>query len=110
MRKECANHSDVTFEQYCAWCRAGGGDELFIEANFYDTYEEEFPGELRMELSEHKRRLELYTTRQQYLRDRDDRLELVREGCTELYEHYEEHFKKKIREFEANVAAIKRRL
>ena len=110
MWKACANHSDVTFEEYCAWCRAGGGDEWFDEENFYDTYEEEFPEELRLELATHERLLELYTTRQQYLRDRDERLELVREGRTELYERYEEHFDRKIREFEANVAAIKRRV
>ena len=29
MRQQCEEHSDVTFEQYCAWCLAGGGDEWF---------------------------------------------------------------------------------
>ena len=111
MRRSCDNHSDVTFDEYCAWCRNGGGDEWFQEENFYDTYEEEVPGELGgCELSENQRLLELYTTRLQYLRNRDDRLALVRDGRTELYEHYEQHFEQKIREFEANVAAIKRRL
>ena len=110
MREACANHSDVTFEEYCAWCRNGGGDEWSNEENFYDTYEEEFPDELLCELQTFERHLELYTTRLQYLRDRDDRLALVREGRTDLYEHYEEHFDGKIREFEANIAAIKRRL
>ena len=80
------------------------------EGNFYDTYEEEFPGELRIELSEHRRLLELYTQRLQYLLARDDRLELVRAGQTDLYEQYEEHFNKKIRELRANIAAIERRV
>ena len=29
MRNACANHSDVTFEQYFLWCVLGGGDEWF---------------------------------------------------------------------------------
>ena len=80
------------------------------EGNFYDTYDEEFPGELHIELAEHKRLLELYTQRLQYLLARDDRLELVRAGQTDLYEQYEEHFNKKIRELRANIAAIERRV
>ena len=31
MRQQCEGHSDVTFEQYCEWCLAGGGDEWFQE-------------------------------------------------------------------------------
>ncbi len=133
MRQQCEGHSDVTFEQYCEWCLAGGGDEWFQEdeamedeqedemepevggsaplgANFYDTYEEEYPGELHYELATFKRRLELYTTRLHLLRGRDPRLELVRDGHTHMYEEYEQHFLGKIREFEANVAALERRL
>ena len=33
-----------------------------------------------------------------------------REGRTDLSEQYEQHFEKKIRDSEANIAAIKRRL
>ena len=54
--------------------------------------------------------MELYTQRLQYLLARDDRLELVRAGQTDLYEQYEEHFNKKIRELRANIAAIERRV
>ena len=28
IKKECED-SDTTFEEYCSWCRQGGGDEWF---------------------------------------------------------------------------------
>ena len=119
MRQQCQEHSDVTFEQYCEWCLAGGGDEWFqeeeedetMEGNFYDTWQPDSDGDtFESELSENKRLLELYRTRLQYLRARDPRLELVRANQTHLYEMYEQHFLEKIRIFEADVAAIERRM
>jgi len=82
-----------------------------MAANFYDTWEPSDDYDtFESELCNNKRLLELYTTRLQCLRNRDPRLELVRAGDTHLYAEYEQHFLGKIREFDANVAAIERRL
>ena len=109
MRRECENHSDVSFQQYCEWCMEGGGDEWFQKANFYDTYEAEFPGELQVELQENQRLRDVYATRLEMLMQRNPELQLVREGRSDLYEHYEMHFNEKIREFtEKDVALIRR--
>ena len=93
-----------------SWIKKIRTDEAFeqIKKNWFDCPNE---GDTFVsELAENKRLLDLYTTRLQYLRDRDPRLELVRAGETRLYEHYEQHFLWKIREFGGNVAALERRL
>ena len=110
MRRECGNHSDVSFQQYCEWCIEGGGAEWFQTGNFYDTCEATFPGELQLELQENQRLRDLYMSRLEALMQRNPALQLVREGRTDLYEHYEMHFNYKIRHFIENVAALKRRV
>ena len=82
-----------------------------MENNFYDTWVPDGDGDtFESELANNKRLLELNTTRLEYLRARDPRLELVRAGQTHLYEEYEQLFLGKIQEFKANVAAIERRI
>ena len=110
MRLSCENNSDVTFEQYCDWCRQGGGDEWFQKANFYDTYQAEFPGELQVELQENQRLRDVYATRLEMLMQRNPVLQLVREGRSDLYREYEMHFNDKIHHFTENVVALKRRV
>ncbi len=41
---------------------------------------------------------------------RDDHLELVRANEVDLYDHYEQHFKNKIKEFSENVEALQKRM
>ena len=67
-----------------------------------DTFESELDTFMRL--------LELYSTRLGYLRTQDPRLHLVRVSATHLYPQYERHFLTKIREFEANIAALQRRI
>ena len=110
MRRECENHSDVSFQQYCEWCMEGGGDEWFQKANFYDTYQAEFPGELQVELQENQRLRDVYATRLEMLMQRNPALQLVREGRSDLYREYEMHFNDKIHHFTENVVALKRRV
>ncbi len=77
--------------------------------NFYETFELDFP-EVQLELQSNEELLELFNTRLRLLIARDDRLELVRLKEVHLYDHYEQHFKKKIKEFSENVEAIKKRM
>jgi hypothetical protein len=60
---------------------------------------------LNVEISESKRLKDLYEERLRCLLDRDARLVLVKEGAVHLYDHYEAHFRKKIRENELVVDA-----
>ena len=60
---------------------------------------------LHAEISECKRLKELYEERLQCLLERDPKLALVREGAVHLYDHYEAHFRMKIRENELGVEA-----
>jgi hypothetical protein len=52
---------------------------------------------LHAEISECQRLQGLYEMRLQCLMDRNPRLPLVRQGRTDLYEHYQDHFCEKIR-------------
>lgn len=59
MHRACQGHNDVTYEQYIEWCVAGGGDEWFYKENLYGMCQEDFPGELRLEVPGQEARLEL---------------------------------------------------
>ena len=48
------------------------------------------------ELSESQRLKQLYEERLQHLLDRNPALVLVSEGCDQMYDHYEQHFRYKI--------------
>ena len=109
MRRECENHSDVSFQQYCEWCTEGGGDECFQKGNFYDDIDFEDPGELQYELGMNQRLRDENVTRLEMLMQRNPVLQLVREGRSDLYREYEMHFNDKIHHFTENVVALKRR-
>jgi hypothetical protein len=65
---------------------------------FYTEIVDDGEGEiLHAEISECQRLHELYKMRLQCLTDRNPRLPLVRQGRTDLYEHYQDHFREKIR-------------
>ena len=60
---------------------------------------------LHAEISECTRLKELYEERLRCLLERDPKLALVREGAVHLYDHYEAHFRTKVRENEMSVEA-----
>ena len=60
---------------------------------------------LHAEISECTRLKELYEERLRCLNERDPKLALVREGAVHLYDHYEAHFRMKIRANELGVEA-----
>ena len=108
MRRDCENHSDVSFDQYCVWCLDGGGDEWFQKSNFYDTIEFEEPWELRCELHMNRRLRDENKTQLDMLMQRNSAS--PREGRSDLYREYEIYFNDKIREFIENVVALQRRV
>ena len=54
---------------------------------------------LYAELSESNRLKQLYEERLQHLLDRNPALFLISEGCDQMYDHYEQHFRYKIEIF-----------
>ena len=108
MRRECENHSDVSFDQYSVRCLDGGGDEWFQKSNFYDTIEFEEPWELRSELHMNRRLRDENKTQLEMLMQRNSAS--PREGRSDLYREYEIYFNDKIREFTENVVALQRRV
>ena len=109
IRRECENHTDVSFQQYCEWCMEGGGDERFQKSDFYDAVEFDDPGELQYELYLNQRQRDLICTRLEMLMQRNPALQLVREARTDLYAEYGTYFNEKICKLTENIVALQRR-